>query len=30
MGVLARPMRVPPRSVSDLVQIPLVGPALAS
>ena len=27
--VLARPMRVPPRSVSDLVQIPLVGPALA-
>jgi pimeloyl-ACP methyl ester carboxylesterase len=27
--VLARPMRLPPRSVSDLVQIPLVGPALA-
>jgi pimeloyl-ACP methyl ester carboxylesterase len=27
--VLARPMRLPPRTVSDLVQIPVVGPALA-
>jgi pimeloyl-ACP methyl ester carboxylesterase len=27
--VLARPMRMPPRSVSDVVQVPLVGPALA-
>jgi len=27
--VLPRPMRLPPRGVSDLVQIPLVGPALA-
>jgi pimeloyl-ACP methyl ester carboxylesterase len=27
--VLARPMRLPPRNVSDLVQIPLIGPALA-
>ena len=27
--VLARPMRLPPRRVSDLVQIPLAGPALA-
>jgi pimeloyl-ACP methyl ester carboxylesterase len=27
--VLSRRMRVPPRSVSDVVQIPVVGPALA-
>jgi pimeloyl-ACP methyl ester carboxylesterase len=27
--VLARPMRLPPRRVSDLVQIPVIGPALA-
>ena len=27
--VLARPMRLPPRSLSDLVQIPVIGPALA-
>lgn len=27
--ILARPRRFPPRSVSDVVQIPVVGPALA-